>query len=186
MTDNEIKKTEDTEVIKIKAIYPHIVVGGTVDKPCYSIDWYDIEAQTMHTGYSSYNLKNVQEWLKEHFEVVEYDIENLINRLQAEVKRLENHLAMLKKEIKKCVTHYKMACTERNKFLEQLKTANAGVERLQKENENFADIGKMYSEIKAEAYKEFAELLKKHSYYDPKDQRKVVSEAIIDYIANLK
>ena len=74
MTDNEIKKTEDTKVNKIKAIYPHIVVGGTVNKPCYSIDWYDIEAQTMHTGYSSYNLKNVQEWLKEHFEVVEYDI----------------------------------------------------------------------------------------------------------------
>ena len=115
MADNEIKKTEDTKVIKIKAIYPHIVVGGTVNKPCYSIDWYDIEAQTMHTGYSSYNLKNVQEWLKEHFEVVEYDIENLINRLQAEN------------------------------------------ERLKKENENFADIGKMYSEIKAEAYKEFAE-----------------------------
>ena len=50
---------------------------------------------------------------------------DLINRLQAEVKRLENHLAMSKKEIKKCVTHYKMACTERNEFLEQLKTAKA-------------------------------------------------------------
>ena len=69
---------------------------------------------------------------------------NLINRLQAEVKRLENHLAMSKKEIKKCVTHYKMACTERNEFLEQLKTA------------------------KAEAYKECIEKVKeeinKHSY----------------------
>ena len=33
-------------------------------------------------------------------------------------------------------------------------------ERLKKESEIFADIGKMYSEIKAEAYKEFAERLK--------------------------
>lgn len=35
--------------------------------------------------------------------------------------------------------------------------------------------------IKAEAIKEFAERLKKHSYFDPKDQRKVVAEVIIDH-----
>lgn len=33
-------------------------------------------------------------------------------------------------------------------------------ERLKKSNEMFTDIGKLYSEIKAEAYKEFAERLK--------------------------
>ena len=42
---------------------------------------------------------------------------------------------------------------------------NAEIERLRKENERFADIGKMYSEIRAEAkseaYREFAERLKK-------------------------
>ena len=90
MTDNEIiKASENTEVKKIKAIYPHIVVGGTADKPCYSIDWYNIETKTMHTGYSSYNLKIVQEWLKEYFEVVEGDIENLINRQKEEIDKLE-------------------------------------------------------------------------------------------------
>ena len=93
LTDNEIiKALENTEVKKIKkikAIYPHIVVGGTADKPCYSIDWYNIETKTMHTGYSSYNLKFVQEWLKEYFEVVEDDIENLINRPKAEIERLK-------------------------------------------------------------------------------------------------
>ena len=36
---------------------------------------------------------------------------------------------------------------------------NAEIERLQKENNQFADIGKMYSEIKAEAIKEFADNL---------------------------
>lgn len=35
----------------------------------------------------------------------------------------------------------------------------AEIERLKKANETFTDIGKMYSEIKAEAYKEFAERL---------------------------
>ena len=63
----------------------------------------------------------------------------------------------------------------------KIECLQAKVESLQKANESFADMGKMFSEIKAEAYKEFAELLKKHSYYDPKDQRKVVSETIIDF-----
>ena len=35
------------------------------------------------------------------------------------------------------------------------------IERLQKENNQFADLGKMYSEIRAEAIKEFAELIDK-------------------------
>ncbi len=37
------------------------------------------------------------------------------------------------------------------------------------------------AKAKAEAYKEFAERLKKHSYYDHKDQRNVVAEVIIDH-----
>ena len=36
----------------------------------------------------------------------------------------------------------------------------AEIERLKKENHRFADIGKMYSEIKSETCKEFAERLK--------------------------
>ena len=43
---------------------------------------------------------------------------DLINRLQAENERL-------KKEVKNCKEHYKMACSERNEFLESLKTAKA-------------------------------------------------------------
>lgn len=34
---------------------------------------------------------------------------------------------------------------------------------------------------KAETIREFAERLKKHSYFDHKDQRKVVAEVIIDH-----
>lgn len=102
LTDNEIvKASENTEVKKIKAIYPHIVVGGSADKPCYSIDWFNIETKTMHTGYSSYNLKTVQEWLKEYFEVVEDDIENLINRQKAENENLNAKIKSIYKELQR-------------------------------------------------------------------------------------
>ena len=40
---------------------------------------------------------------------------------------------------------------------------------------------KTEAQIKTEAYKEFADRLKKHSYFDPKDQRKVVAEVIIEH-----
>ena len=123
MTDAEIiKASENTEVKKIKAIYPHIVVGGTADKPCYSIDWYNIETKTMHTGYSSYNLKIVQEWLKEYFEVVEDDIENLINRLQEKLATYESRNKALRTERNRLNKEFKTAKAEAYKeFAERLK-----------------------------------------------------------------
>ena len=42
-----------------------------------------------------------------------------------------------------------------------ISSLTAEIERLKKENNQFADIGKMYSEIKSEVRKEFAEELKK-------------------------
>ena len=39
--------------------------------------------------------------------------------------------------------------------------------------------------IKSEARKEFAENIKKHAYFDHKDQRNVVAEAIIDHYLKL-
>lgn len=44
--------------------------------------------------------------------------------------------------------------------LDLINRIQAENERLKKANEMFTDIGKLYSEIKAEAYKEFAERLK--------------------------
>ena len=58
----------------------------------------------------------------------------------------------------------------------------AEIERLQKENHCFADIGKMYSEVKAEAIREFAERLKKYSecysYVTPRDIDNLVKEMV--------
>lgn len=103
LTSNEIKDSKQ----KVKAIYPHITVSGTVDKPCYNIDWYDIEKQTMYRGFSSYKLPLVYEWLQEEFEEVEADIDDLINRPKAEIERLERHTEMyheVKAEaVKECI-----------------------------------------------------------------------------------
>lgn len=45
-------------------------------------------------------------------------------------------------------------------ILDLINRQKAEIERLKKENNQFADIGKMYSEIKSEAIKEFAVRLK--------------------------
>ena len=115
------------------------------------------------------------EELQKQFRYLDIECERLEKEnenLKAEVERLENHLAMAKKEIKKCVTHYKMACSERNEFLEQLKTKTAEVERLKEKlattqnyiQQNGLEWGfvshlEFCKNIKAEAYKEFAERL---------------------------
>lgn len=88
MTDKNNTKTVRVKD-KIKAIYPHIVVGGKIDKPCFSIHWYDVKKKEMYIGYSSYNLNYVREWLKENFEIVEPEIDNLINRQKAEIEKLK-------------------------------------------------------------------------------------------------
>lgn len=82
---------------------------------------------------------------------------NLINRLQAKIDELKHEREVLIEDIH----HYT------DKINEQLKE----IERLKKVNDSFTDIGKLYSEIKSEAYKEFAEYLKEkwsnNDYYSP-------------------
>ena len=52
-------------------------------------------------------------------------------------------------------------CNLKVETLNLINRQKAEIERLQKESNQFADIGKMHSEIKADAIKEFAELVKK-------------------------
>ena len=68
-------------------------------------------------------------------------------------------------------------------ILDLINRQQAEIERLQNENNQFADIGKMYSEIKTEAIKEFAERLKENlieESYDDVQFFKVVGESDID------
>ena len=72
---------------------------------------------------------------------------DLINRQKEEISELHHRNSELEIELKA--------------MRGAANSCKAEIERLNKENEHFADIGKMYSEIKAEAIKEFAERLKK-------------------------
>ena len=57
------------------------------------------------------------------------------------------------------------------KSLDIINRQKAEIERLNKEVETFADIGKMYSEIKAEAYREFAERSEKELFIKQNEHR---------------
>lgn len=56
---------------KIKTPFARIVVGGTPEKPCYNIWYFDSADGEYHIGFSSYCLDNVFHWLAEEFEVTE-------------------------------------------------------------------------------------------------------------------
>ena len=47
------------------------VIGG---KPYYGIEYFDLKDKEWHLGYSSYKLRNVIEWRKECFKVVQGEI----------------------------------------------------------------------------------------------------------------
>lgn len=56
---------------KIKTHLAQIIVEGKVEKPCYSILWWDEKSKEYNIGYSSYCLDYVRKWLELVFEVVE-------------------------------------------------------------------------------------------------------------------
>jgi NADH pyrophosphatase NudC (nudix superfamily) len=62
---------------KIKAFEPHIIVNKNNIEPCYSIMYYDTTDKNWHIGFSSYNLSFVRKWLKEEFEVVDVEFEEV-------------------------------------------------------------------------------------------------------------
>ena len=55
---------------KIKTHIAQIIVGGKVEKPCYSILWWDEESKEYNVGYSSYCLDYVRKWHELVFDVV--------------------------------------------------------------------------------------------------------------------
>jgi ribosomal protein S18 len=140
------QKMADEQIIneKIKAIYPHIVVGGDIDKPCYNIHWYDIEQKTMICGFSSYKLELVRKWLEEEFEIVERDIDGLLNHQQ---RQLDNYSHNVRNMAKDFIDQQKIIQEQQS----EIKRLNI---RLRKEQHQFEDLGKMYSEIRAEVIKD--------------------------------
>lgn len=56
---------------KIKTPFAKIIVGGTPEKPCYNILYFDPADGKCHIGFGSYRLDYVFRWLAEEFEVTE-------------------------------------------------------------------------------------------------------------------
>lgn len=56
---------------KIKTPFARIIVGGTPEKPCYDILYFDPTDGKCHIGFGSYRLDYVFRWLAEEFEVTE-------------------------------------------------------------------------------------------------------------------
>ncbi len=93
---------------------------------------------------------------------------DLINRLQEENERLKNAIATLSANAVGFAEEIDRHVKDKNNAFE-LAANIVEAEKI------------VISEAKAEAYKEFAERLKKHCYFDHKDQRNVVAEIIIDH-----
>ena len=56
---------------KIKTPFAKIIVEGKLEKPYFSILYFDPADKDFHIGYSSYYLGYVFNWLNEEFEIVE-------------------------------------------------------------------------------------------------------------------
>lgn len=176
MTDKNNTKTVRVKE-KIKAIYPHIVVGGKIDKPCFSIHWYDVKKKEMYIGYSSYNLNYVREWLKENFEIVEPEIDSLIKRQKTEIERLQS------------MNQAKLDCihdlqSENEELTNEVDSLKKQMEWLTGYNQNLMSANTALSEeifiAKAEAYKEFAERLKSYLLLKKKGEMSVISFENVD------
>ena len=84
-----------------------------------------------------------------------------------------------KSQCSKC--YYSKECdgyTQVNYALDLITRQQVEIEGLKKSNEMFTDIGKMYSEIKAEAYKEFSEKAKEFMH----NKFKALDEYEFEYI----
>lgn len=81
MSENIETKTSEnmSENEKIKAIHPQIIVTGEIDKPYYSIAYYDTAKKEWYIGYSSYELKYVRQWFSEFFKEVEGEMAEVVH-----------------------------------------------------------------------------------------------------------
>ena len=68
LIDN-IANAERCEHAKIKTHFAKIIVGGTCEKPCYEIMYFDPTDRKYHIGFGSLCLEYVFKWLEDEFEI---------------------------------------------------------------------------------------------------------------------
>lgn len=72
LIDATLVNADSCKATKIKTHFAKIIVdGGTVERPYYSILYYDPKDREYHIGYSSYYLSIVANWLSEYFELAD-------------------------------------------------------------------------------------------------------------------
>ena len=73
---NTLTNVDIEKPAKIKTHFAKIFVGGTVEKPYFSILYFDPTDGDYHIGFSSFCLDHVFKWLSEEFELTpcEFDI----------------------------------------------------------------------------------------------------------------
>ena len=69
----DMSRADLRKINKIKTPFATIIVGGTAEKPYYSILWLDKEKKEYNVGYSSFCLEFVFKWLEEEFEIAAAD-----------------------------------------------------------------------------------------------------------------
>lgn len=99
------------------------------------------------------------------------DVLDLINRQKAEIERLQLEKADIQRDLQIVLDN----------SLSVKYPTRVSCEKGMILTKSLEEYDKLIGDIGAEAIREFAERLKKHSYFDHKDQRKVVAEAIIDH-----
>ena len=70
LIDN-LANADRRETTKIKTHFAKIFVGGSVEKPCYNIMYFDPTDREYHIGFGSFTLEYVFKWLAEEFEIIE-------------------------------------------------------------------------------------------------------------------
>lgn len=119
-----IDKPTETPYGKIKTSEIMIIVGGSADKPYYSIRYYDLLDNEWHVGFSSYCLSYVMDWKKLYFELVE-PVElvepakpmEAERNWEAEYKRLKNEADVMYKQLDQA----QKELNDQNRELTQLK-----------------------------------------------------------------
>ena len=67
--ENDLISNNNEKRSKIKTHFARIIVGGKVNKPYYSILYYDPSDDEFHIGFGSSCLEYVFNWLSEEFEI---------------------------------------------------------------------------------------------------------------------
>ena len=134
----------DNEIIKALEMCGNIVVSSC--KEC-----------SFHISYNANCVKQVMR-----------NALDLITRQKAELKQKDTEIDILirkKETLKDEVSELQHKNSELEIELKAMRGAansyKAEVKRLQREQEIFGDIGKLYSEVKADAYKELANLIER-------------------------